>query len=105
MTATGESSPERIAAGISWAKNNLITAEDYQARSGNPIQIYADPDLPAIWYHDLNFSYRFKAAGREIGVFLALISAMAIAGGAGDYATLHGAPLFPPTDGDERGVE
>jgi membrane-bound metal-dependent hydrolase YbcI (DUF457 family) len=43
-----------------------------------------------------------RAAGREIGVFLALISAMAIAGGAGDYATLRGAPLFPPTDGDEQ---
>ena len=29
--------PERIAAAISWAKNNLITAEDYQARSGHPL--------------------------------------------------------------------
>jgi hypothetical protein len=36
-------------------------------------------------------------AGREIGVFLALIGAMAVAGGAGDYATLRGAPLFPRT--------
>jgi hypothetical protein len=43
-----------------------------------------------------------EAAGREIGVFLALISAMAVAGGAGDYGTLRGAPLFPPTGGDER---
>jgi drug/metabolite transporter (DMT)-like permease len=34
---------------------------------------------------------------REIGVFLALIGAMAVAGGAGDYATLRGAPLFPKT--------
>jgi hypothetical protein len=44
-------------------------------------------------------------ASREIGVFLALIGAIAVAGGAGDYGTLRGAPLFPPTDGDERGVE
>jgi hypothetical protein len=43
-----------------------------------------------------------EAASREIGVFLALISATAIAGGAGDYAPLRGAPLFPPTDGDEQ---
>jgi hypothetical protein len=43
-----------------------------------------------------------EAASRETGVFLALISAMAVAGGAGDYATLRGAPLFPPTDGDEQ---
>lgn len=46
-----------------------------------------------------------EAASREIGVYLALISAMAVAGGAGDYPTLRGAPLFPPTDGDERRVD
>jgi hypothetical protein len=38
-----------------------------------------------------------EGASREIGVFLALIGAMAVAGGAGDYATLRGAPLFPRT--------
>ena len=38
-----------------------------------------------------------EGAGREIGVFLALIGAMAVACGAGDYATLRGAPLFPKT--------
>jgi hypothetical protein len=38
-----------------------------------------------------------EGASREIGVFLALIAAMAVAGGAGDYATLRGAPLFPRT--------
>jgi hypothetical protein len=38
-----------------------------------------------------------SGASREIGVFLALIGAMAVAGGAGDYATLRGAPLFPKT--------
>jgi hypothetical protein len=43
-----------------------------------------------------------EGAGREIGVFLALIAAGLVAGGAGDYSTLRGAPLFPPTDGDER---
>ena len=36
-------------------------------------------------------------ASREIGVYLALIAAMAVAGGAGDYATLRGAPAFPKT--------
>ncbi len=29
--------PERIHAAISWAKNNLITAEEYQPKPGNPI--------------------------------------------------------------------
>jgi hypothetical protein len=38
-----------------------------------------------------------NGASREAGVYLALIGAMAVAGGAGDYATLRGAPLFPKT--------
>ncbi len=38
-----------------------------------------------------------EGASREIGVFLALIGAMAVAGGAGDYAPLRGAPWFPKT--------
>ena len=36
-----------------------------------------------------------EGARREIGVFLALIGAVAVAGGAGDYAPLRGAPWFP----------
>lgn len=43
-----------------------------------------------------------SGAGREIGVFLALVATIAIAGGAGDYSTLHGAPLFPRIDEGER---
>jgi hypothetical protein len=43
-----------------------------------------------------------SGAGREIGVFLALVAAIAIAGGAGDYSVLRGAPLFPRIDGGER---
>lgn len=42
-------------------------------------------------------------AGREIGVVRALVGAMVVAGGAGDYSTLRGAPLFPPT-GDKPGT-
>ena len=38
-----------------------------------------------------------EGGSREIGAFLALIGAMAVAGGAADYATLRGAPLFPKT--------
>ena len=34
-------------------------------------------------------------ADREIGAFLALIAAITIAGGAGDYRPLRGAPWFP----------
>jgi len=43
-----------------------------------------------------------EGASREIGVYVALISAIAIAGGAGDYSTLRGAPSFPRLQADER---
>jgi hypothetical protein len=43
-----------------------------------------------------------SGASREIGVFLALVATIAIAGGAGDYSTLRGAPLFPRIDEGER---
>jgi hypothetical protein len=38
-----------------------------------------------------------EGASREIGVFLALIAAAAVAGGAGDYGVLRGGSLFPKT--------
>jgi hypothetical protein len=41
-------------------------------------------------------------ASREIGVYLALIAAITIAGGTGDYRVLRGAPWFPPTPEDDR---
>jgi hypothetical protein len=41
-------------------------------------------------------------AGREAGVFVALVAALAVAGGAGDYSTLRGAPLFPRIDANQR---
>jgi xanthine/uracil permease len=40
-----------------------------------------------------------SGATREIGVFLALLAAVAIAAGVGDYSPLRGAPWFPRTDG------
>src|SRR5438874_10192037 len=42
-----------------------------------------------------------EGAGREIGVFLALIAAIAIAGGAGDYRVLRGGSWFPRTSEDD----
>jgi hypothetical protein len=44
-----------------------------------------------------------SGASQEVGVFLALVAAVAIAGGAGDYSTLRGAPLFPRIDTHKRG--
>jgi len=39
--------PERIGAGISWAKNNLITAEQYQPRPGHPLGAIVAKAYPA----------------------------------------------------------
>ncbi|HTI66284.1 MAG TPA: TonB-dependent receptor [Caulobacteraceae bacterium] len=33
--------------------------------SGNPLQFFADQDLPSSTVHDLNLGYRFKAGGRD----------------------------------------
>jgi hypothetical protein len=44
-----------------------------------------------------------EGADREIGVYVALISAIAVAGGVGDYSVLRGAPLFPrPQAAEDR---
>jgi hypothetical protein len=43
-----------------------------------------------------------SGASPEVGIFLALVAAIAVAVGAGDYSTLRGAPLFPRIDGGER---
>jgi hypothetical protein len=43
-----------------------------------------------------------SGATPEIGVFLALLAAIAILGGSGDYSPLRGAPLFPRIDAGER---
>jgi hypothetical protein len=45
-----------------------------------------------------------EETSREIGPFVALISTIAVMGGAGDYSSLRGAPAFPPLEGDERGT-
>lgn len=49
------------------------------------------------WFVIVDFP---DGASQEAGVFLALAAAMAVAGGAGDYSTLRGAPLFPRTNAD-----
>jgi hypothetical protein len=41
-------------------------------------------------------------AGREIGVYLGLISAIVIAAGVGDYSTLRGAPVLPRLDRGDK---
>ena len=45
-----------------------------------------------VWFLIIDFP---AGAHRETGAFLALIAALTIAGGAGDYRPLGGAPWFP----------
>ena len=40
--------PDQIARAISWAKNSLITAEEYQPRSGHPLGSTSGRDLSAL---------------------------------------------------------
>jgi outer membrane receptor protein involved in Fe transport len=39
------------------------------ALSGNPQVVYAGPDLPAIFYHDVSLTYAFKAQGHQMEAF------------------------------------
>jgi hypothetical protein len=43
-----------------------------------------------------------EGADPEIGAYVALISAIAVMGGAGDYSSLRGAPAFPPIGSEEQ---
>ncbi|MDB5461077.1 MAG: TonB-dependent receptor [Caulobacteraceae bacterium] len=38
--------------------------------SGNPQLVYSGPGLPAIYYHDVSLTYRFKAHDHDMQVFL-----------------------------------
>ncbi|HTI67510.1 MAG TPA: TonB-dependent receptor [Caulobacteraceae bacterium] len=41
-------------------------------RTGNPLQFYADPALPASIVHNINAAYRFKVAGHDLQASLAV---------------------------------
>ncbi len=74
-----------------------------QNRSGNPLQVYADPALPAIWYHDLNITYRFKAAGHDLQAFLIVNNLFDQAPRISPSTTFTGIPGFgsPYVTGDD----
>ncbi|HTI66440.1 MAG TPA: TonB-dependent receptor [Caulobacteraceae bacterium] len=41
-------------------------------RSGNPLLIYADPELPSYMIHDLSLGYRFNAGGKPLTATVAI---------------------------------
>lgn len=74
-----------------------------QHRSGNPLQIYGDPDLPAIFYHDVTLSYGFRAAGHSVQAFLSVTNLFDQAPRVSPSTTFTGIPGFgtPSVNGDD----
>lgn len=74
-----------------------------QARSGNPLQIYADPDLPSRTYVDMNLSYRFKVAGHDTQAYFIVTNLFDEAPRVSPSTTFTGIPGFgtPTVVGDD----
>lgn len=85
-----------IGAALTWGRYGLFRADVSANGAADLLGVVA---TILIIYLLLDFP---SNASREIGVFLALVATTAIAGGAGDYSTLRGAPLFPRIDASER---
>jgi uncharacterized membrane protein len=85
-----------IGAALTWGRYGLFRADVSANGAADLLGVVA---TILVVYLLLDFP---PGAGREIGVFLALVATIAIAGGAGDYSTLRGAPLFPRIDASKR---
>ncbi|WP_165837181.1 TonB-dependent receptor domain-containing protein [Phenylobacterium hankyongense] len=74
-----------------------------QNRSGNPLQIYADPALPAIFYSDVNVAYRFIVAGHDTHAFFTVTNLFDQAPRISPSTTFAGIPGFgtPSVVGDD----
>jgi hypothetical protein len=86
-----------VAAALTWRRFGLFRADLSLNGAADLLGLVAIALLA--WLILFDFP---PGASREPGVFLALVAAVAIAGGAGDYSTLRGAPLFPRIDADEQ---
>lgn len=84
-----------IAAALTWGRFGLFRADVSVNGAADLLGVIA---TIVVTYFVFDFP---PGASHEIGVFLALVATIAIAGGAGDYSTLRGAPLFPRLDRDE----
>lgn len=86
-----------IAAALTWGRYGLFRPDLSMNGAADLLGLVAT--ILLAWLILFDFP---SGASREVGVFLALVGAIAIAGGAGDYSTLRGAPLFPRIDADTR---
>jgi hypothetical protein len=85
-----------IAAALTWGRFGLFRSDLSLSGAADLLGLVATTLLA--WLILFDFP---SGASREVGVYLALVAAIAIACGAGDYSTLRGAPLFPRIDASE----
>lgn len=86
-----------IGAALTWGRFGLFRADLSLNGAADLLGVVAT--ILVAWLILFDFP---SDANREIGVYLALVATITIAGGAGDYSTLRGAPLFPRIDAGER---
>jgi drug/metabolite transporter (DMT)-like permease len=86
-----------IAAALTWGRYGLFRPDLSMNGAADLLGLVAT--ILLVWLILFDFP---SGASREVGVFLALVAAIAIAGGVGDYRTLRGAPLFPRIDAGKR---
>ena len=86
-----------IAAALTWERYGLFRPDLSMKGAADLLGVVTT--ILLTWLIIFDFP---SGASRELGVFLALLAAVAIAGGVGDYSPLRGAPLFPRIDADER---
>lgn len=86
-----------IAAALTWGRYGLFRPDLSLSGAADLLGVVAT--ILLAWLILFDFP---PGASREVGVFLALVAAIAIAGGVGDYSTLRGAPLFPRIDAGKR---
>lgn len=86
-----------IGAALTWGRFGLFRPDMSVNGAADLLGVVAT--ILLAWFLLFDFP---SGARREIGVFLALVATIAIAGGTGDYSVLRGASLFPRIDEGER---
>jgi hypothetical protein len=86
-----------IAAALTWGRYGLFRPDLSMNGAADLLGLVAT--ILLAWLILFDFP---AGASRGVGMFLALVAAIAITAGAGDYGTLRGAPWFPRIGTDAR---